>query len=381
MHASLNNDQASSADGSSTRLSTRFKAPRALRFALSGILLAAQLVVCVGCKKTVDARPVGATVQIKVPLGLPPLPIPADNPPTAETIALGRKLFYDKRLSKDNSLACASCHSPQKYFSDNLPVSRGVGGTSGIRNAPTIMNAAYLPFQFWDGRAISLEQQAASPISDPVEMDQTHDISLFKLNADPTYILMFLKAFGAGGITMGRVENALASFERTVLSGDSPFDRYQFGGDKTALTPAQIRGLALFIDPKRGNCAACHTVDQKYALFTDGKFHNIGEGVGDDDGQFTDVGRYHQTKIQTDTGAFKTPTLRNIAETAPYMHNGSLKTLKEVVDFYAGGGNSNPYLDKEIRVIQLSGQERSDLVAFLQSLTGDMPANVGPAGK
>jgi cytochrome c peroxidase len=381
MHASLNNDQASSADGSSTRLSTRFKAPRALRFALGGILLAAQLVVCVGCKKTVDARPVGATVQIKVPLGLPPLPIPADNPPTAETIALGRKLFYDKRLSKDNSLACASCHSPQKYFSDNLPVSRGVGGTSGIRNAPTIMNAAYLPFQFWDGRAISLEQQAASPISDPVEMDQTHDISLSKLNADPTYILMFLKAFGAGGITMGRVENALASFERTVLSGDSPFDRYQFGGDKTALTPAQIRGLALFIDPKRGNCAACHTVDQKYALFTDGKFHNIGEGVGDDDGQFTDVGRYHQTKIQTDTGAFKTPTLRNIAETAPYMHNGSLKTLKEVVDFYAGGGNSNPYLDKEIRVIQLSGQDRSDLVAFLQSLTGDMPANVDPAGK
>jgi cytochrome c peroxidase len=373
MHASLKNDQAN--------LAFRFKLPKSLKFALSCLLVACPLIVCGGCNRPVSDRPIGATVQIKVPLGLPPVPIPADNPPTAETIALGRKLFYDKKLSKDNTVACASCHNPQKYFTDALPVSRGVGGMTGIRNAPTIMNAAYLPFQFWDGRAISLEQQAASPIANPVEMNQTHKVSLFKLNEDLTYIPMFLKAFGPGGITMGRVENALASFERTVLSGDSPFDRYQYGGDKTALTASQIRGLAIFLDPKRGNCAACHTVDQKYALFTDGKFHNIGEGVGGDDGQFSDVGRYHQTKVKTDEGAFKTPTLRNVAETGPYMHNGSLKTLKEVVDFYAGGGNSNPYLDKEIRVIQLSGQDRYDLVAFLQSLTGDIPPNVGPPGK
>jgi cytochrome c peroxidase len=382
MDASPKNDQAHLQNHVSPAcLSSRFKAPNPLKFALTSLLMVSQLALYSGCKRSVSDKPIGNTVQIKVPLGLPPLPIPADNPPTAETIALGRKLFYDKKLSKDNSLACASCHSPQKYFTDALPVSRGVGGISGLRNAPTIMNAAYLPFQFWDGRAISLEQQAASPISDPIEMNQTHDVSVSKLNAELTYIPMFLRTFGPGGITIGRVENALASFERTVLSGDSPFDRYQFGGDKTALTPEQIRGLAIFVDPKRGNCAACHTVDQKYALFTDGKFHNIGEGVGGDDGQFTDIGRYHQTKVATDKGAFKTPTLRNVAETAPYMHDGSLKTLKEVVDFYAGGGNSNPYLDKEIRVIQLSGQDRSDLVAFLQSLTGDMPPNVGPPGK
>jgi cytochrome c peroxidase len=251
---------------------------------------------------------------------------------------------------------------------------------TGIRNAPTIANTAYLPLQFWDGRAISLEEQAASPIANPVEMNQTHEVSVSKLSADPTYKPLFLAAFGPGGITLGRVENSLASFERTILSGNSPFDRYQFGGDKNALTPSQIRGLGIFLDPSKGNCAACHTVNKKYALFTDGKFHNIGEGVEDND-EFSDIGRYHQTKVKADKGAFKTPTLRNVANTAPYMHDGSLKTLKEVVDFYAGGGNSNPYLDKEIHAIRLSGQDRLDLVEFLRSLTGEMPQNVGPPQK
>jgi cytochrome c peroxidase len=367
-------------DASSTNLCFHAKITESPKFALSIILIASQLVLYIGCKKPVSDRPVGAIVQIKAPLGLPPVPIPADNPPTAETITLGRKLFYDKKLSKDNSLACASCHNPLMDFTDALPLSRGVGGMTGIRNAPTIVNAAYLPFQFWDGRAKSLEEQAASPIADPVEMNQTHEVSVSKLSADPTYKPLFLAAFGPGGVTLGRVEKALASFERTVLSGNSSFDRYQFGGDKNALTPAQIRGLGIFLDPAKGNCAACHTVNDKYALFTDGKFHNIGEGVGDDD-QFSDIGRFHQTKLKTDEGAFKTPTLRNVANTGPYMHDGSLKTLKEVVDFYAGGGNSNPYLDKEIRVIKLSGQDRSDLVAFLQSLTGEMPQNAGPPEK
>jgi cytochrome c peroxidase len=378
MNASLKTGQiALQTYACSTNLFSRTQKAKTAKFALSCILLTAQAILYVGCKKNVSDKPIGATVQIKVPLGLPPVPIPADNPPTAETIALGRKLFYDKKLSKDNSLACASCHNPLKGFTDALPLSRGVGGMTGVRNAPTIVNAAYLPFQFWDGRAISLEQQAASPIADPVEMNQSHEVSLSKLSADPSYKPLFTKAFGPGGITLGRVEKAIASFERTILSGNSPFDRYQFGGDKSALTPSQVRGLKIFLDPARGNCAACHTVNDKYALFTDGRFHNIGEGV-EDDGQFSDVGRYHQTKVKTDEGAFKTPTLRNIANTAPYMHDGSLKTLKEVVDFYAGGGNSNPYLDKEIRVIQLSGQDRSDLVEFLQSLTGDMPQNLGP---
>ena len=333
-----------------------------------------------GCKSPGNDKPIGTVVEIKAPLGLPPVPIPSDNPPTVETIALGRRLFYDTRLSKDNSLSCASCHNPEYDFTDGMSVSKGMGGQKGVRNAPTVMNAAYLPFQFWDGRAISLEQQAGSPMANPVEMDQAHDVSVSKLEADPKYKALFVEAFGPGAITISQIEKSLASFERTVLSGNSAFDRYEFGGDKKALTPSQIRGLAIFKDPHKGNCAACHTISEKYALFTDGKFHNIGEGVGDD-GTFRDVGRYHETRIATDTGAFMTPTLRNIANTAPYMHDGSVKTLKAVVDFYAGGGNSNPYLDKEIRAIKLSGQDRSDLVEFLKSLTGEMPPNVGPPAK
>jgi cytochrome c peroxidase len=331
------------------------------------------------CNKPVSTKPLGATVHIQPPLGLPPVPIPAANPPTAETIALGRMLFYDGRLSKDNSLSCASCHDPKKSFTDNSQFSRGVGGAMGVRNAPTIVNAAYRPLQFWDGRAVSLEEQAAGPISNTIEMDQPHDASVDKLKTDHRYNVLFNQAFGPGGITLERVENALASFERTALSGNSPFDRYQFGGDKTALTPSQIRGLAIFTDPKRGNCSACHTVNKTYAFFTDGKAHNIGVGVGDN--TFSDMGRFTQTKLEADRGAFITPSLRDVANTAPYMHDGSLKTLKEVVDFYAGGGNSNPDLDKEIRAIKLSSEDREDLVEFLKSLSGQVPPNIGPPAK
>jgi cytochrome c peroxidase len=330
-----------------------------------------------GCKGPVSARPIGAPVSITPPLGLPPVPIPAENPPTAQTIALGRLLFYDKRLSKDDTIACASCHMPALGFTDGSKVSRGVGGMSGVRNAPSVVNAAYMPLQFWDGRAVSLEEQAASPIANPVEMNQPHDVSVGKLAKDPHYIALFNQAFGPGGVTFQRIENAIASFERTGLSGNSPFDRYRYGGDKTALTPSQIRGLEIFTNPERGNCSACHLVNNSYALFTDGKFHNIGVGAGDAT-TFSDMGRFEQTKAEADRGAFMTPMLRDVARTAPYMHDGSLKTLKDVVDFYAGGGNSNPYLDKEIRAIKLTAQDRQDLVAFLQSLNGEYPANIGP---
>jgi cytochrome c peroxidase len=333
-----------------------------------------------GCKTAISEKPVGPAIAIHPPLGLPPVPIPADNPPTTNTIALGRRLFYDPKLSKDNSLACASCHKPEYDFADNAKLSMGVGGVIGVRNAPTILNAAYQPFQFWDGRAMSLEQQAASPIVDPIEMNQPHEVFLSKLAKDTIYKTLFAKAFGTPDITLGRVEKALASFERTALSGNSAFDRYQYKGDERALTPAQVRGLALFINPQKGNCAVCHTLGPQYALFTDGKFHNTGIGVGDE-GAFADVGRIHQTKIESEKGAFKTPTLRNISNTAPYMHDGSLQTLRQVVDFYAGGGNSNPYLDKEMKAIHLNGQERSDLVEFLKSLSGEIPPNVGPPGK
>jgi cytochrome c peroxidase len=358
-----------------------------------------------------DVKPIGAPIEIKTPLGLPPVPIPPGAPETAETVALGRKLFYERKLSMDNTLACASCHNPLLGFTDGQRHSIGVGGKVGIRNAPTLVNAAYVPAQFWDGRAHSLEEQAGGPMANPIEMNQAHEVTVSKLAADPVYRAQFAKAFGAGLVTIGKVTTALAGFERTLISGNSPFDQYEFGGNKSALSPAAVRGLAIFRDPKRGNCAACHTIDKSYAvsensrktgtvpgsppedpqssfrvgrrasapfaLFTDGKFHNIGVGVNDE-GELTDLGRYSETKLEADKGAFKTPTLRNVAKTAPYMHDGSLKTLKDVVDFYAGGGNSNPYLDKEIKTIKLSGADRADLVEFLKSLTGEMPPNVGP---
>ncbi len=249
-----------------------------------------------------------------------------------------------------------------------------------MRHAPTLVNVAYSPLFFWDGRAANLESQVGTPIADALEMNQTHDASIAKLKDDKTYKAMFLRAFGTDKIDMERVEKALASFERTILSGNSAFDRYEYQGKKDALSPAQIRGLAIFKDLRKGNCAACHTIGPTYALFTDGQFHNTGEGIGDDE-ESSDLGRFKVTKLISDTGRFKTPTLRDVAVTGPYMHDGKLKTLKDVVDFYAGKGNSNPYLDERMSVIELSGQDRSDLVEFMKSLTGELPSTVGPPGK
>jgi cytochrome c peroxidase len=211
-------------------------------------------------------------------------------------------------------------------------------------------------------------------------MNQPHEVSVSKIAQDPAYAAEFTQAFGPGSVTLGKIQRSLATFERTLLSGNSPFDQYQYGGNKQALTPAAIHGLAIFTDPRKGNCVVCHTIDARYALFTDGKFHNTGSGVNGE-GTLTDLGRFGQTKLETEKGEFKTPTLRNVALTGPYMHDGSLKTLKDVVDFYAGGGNSNPYLDKEIKALNLTAQDRADLVAFLEALTGEMPRNAGPPGK
>ena len=322
------------------------------------------------------AVPIGATIEIKAPLGLPPVPTPADNPPTAETVALGRRLYYDPNFSVDNTISCASCHSPDAGFGDGKQFSDGVKGQKGGRNAPSVFNTAYYTLQFWDGRAPSLEKQAEGPVQNPIEMAHTLEDVVKKLSADASYKADFEKAYGPGPITYEKVEKAIASFERTVVTGNSPFDRYQYGGDKKALSAAAIRGLAVFRDPKKGNCAVCHTIEEKYALFTDNKFHNLGVGAEDD--KLKDAGRFEVTKVEADKGAFKTPSLRNIAQTGPYMHDGSLKTLKDVVDLYVGGGNSNPWRDKEIKSLEhLTRRERVDLVAFLESLTGEVPPNVG----
>jgi cytochrome c peroxidase len=325
---------------------------------LSIALGAGLVVIACGCGwngpavESPPVKPIGAVITIQSPLGLPPVPVPENNPETVEAIALGRKLFYEKRLSSDSSLSCASCHNPSIGFSDGRKQSVGVGGKAGTRNAPSVVNSAYTPIQFWDGRAASLEEQAGGPMSNAAEMNQSHEVSISKLQTEPTYQTDFERAFGPGPITIGKIKQALASFERTLVSGNSPFDRYRYGGDQTALSA-------------------------KYALFTDGKFHNIGVGVGDE-GKLTDLGRYGETKLEIEKGAFKTPTLRNIAKSAPYMHDGSLKTLSDVVDYYSGGGNSNPYLDDRIKKMHISGRERPDLIAFLEALTGDEPPNSGP---
>ena len=321
--------------------------------------------------------PIGHVVEIKAPLGLPPVPIPADNPPTLETIELGRRLYYDFALSSDKTISCASCHMPPMGFADGRRVSTGVDGKQGMRNSPSVVNSAYYTLQFWDGRAGTLEKQSEVPVANPVEMAHSLRGAVQHVSADPTYVAAFERAFGPGPISYEKVEKCIASFERTVLSGNSPFDRYYYGGDRSAMTEAQVRGLQLFRDPKKGNCASCHTIGEHSALFTDNKFHNI--GVGFDNGVTTDPGRAAISGDVRETGAFMTPTLRNVAITAPYMHDGSQKTLKDVMDFYVGAGNSNPYLDKEIHSLDfLTGQERQDLIEFMRALTGEMPQNAGP---
>jgi cytochrome c peroxidase len=355
---------------------------------LSPVLAAAIIFAALAHSPTIEAAPgpdhasraalmpIEKPVKIKAPLGLPPVPIPSDNPPTEETIALGRRLYYDPGLSVDGTVSCATCHAPNLGFGDGKALSNGVDGKLGSRSAPTVINAAYNTLQFWDGRSVSLEKQAEGPMANAVEMGHTLEGVVKFAQSDPTYRKLFAKAWGTEQITIDLVTKSIASFERTVVIGDSPFDRFYYGGDKKALSLAEQRGLKLFLNPKKGNCSVCHVVGKKYALFTDNKFHNIGVGA-DTSGNFADVGLYAQSKNTADMGAFKTPTLRNIAETAPYMHDGSQATLKDVVDHYVGGGTSNPHLDKEIHALDfLTFNERADLKAFLESLTGTLPANV-----
>jgi cytochrome c peroxidase len=351
---------------------------------LPGLLLPGALIFCFSCSQPpaeteqASSMPVGQVVEIQAPLGLPPVPIPADNPPTAETIALGRRLYYDPVLSKDGTISCASCHQPDFGFADPRQVSIGVDGGKGNRQAPSVWNAAYYTTQFWDGRAASLEEQAVGPMENPVEMAHTLGDIEKVLASDPSYVEMFEKAFGPGPISGQNAAKAIASFERTVLSGNSPFDRFLYGGDQTALSEQAKLGLQVFRDPAKGNCAKCHTIEEGYALFSDNKFHNLGVGA-ELDGTLNDPGRFKVTNDEKDKGAFKTPTLRNIAQSAPYMHDGHLKTLKEVVDFYVGAGNSNEWRDPDLKELDhLTREERDALVAFMESLTGEVPASIGP---
>jgi cytochrome c peroxidase len=289
-------------------------------------------------------------------------------------VALGRRLFFDPLLSGNGTVSCATCHKPEYAFGDNQASSRGAAGRNSSRKAPSLVNVAYFTSLFWDGRARSLEEQVAAPIESPDEMECSKAAIEQRLNADTSYRTEFAQAWGRGPIGFDIIAKSIASYERTILSGNSPFDRWKYGHDERAVDESVKGGYLVFTSKKRGNCAACHTIGKQYALLTDNKFHNIGVGVID--GKPTDMGRYTVTHNEADRGKFKTPSLRNLALTAPYMHDGSLKTLKQVLDFYIGGGNSNPNLDREIHTLDfLTGQERRDLLAFLNSLNGDIPTN------
>lgn len=298
-----------------------------------------------------------------VPLGLDAYrPVPETNPLTPEKIALGRRLFFDRRLSRDRTIACASCHDPQRAFTDGRQVVMGIKGRMGARNVPTLINRVYGKSQFLDGRAESLEQQALEPILNPKEMDMTMAEVLARLRGDSRYAAGFQSVFRREA-NAEDVAFAIASYVRTILCGDAPLDRYM-NGDGTALSEQAKRGLQLF----RGkvNCSACHVGPN----FSDERFHNT--GVASRDGRLLDEGRFVVTGKLEDHGAFKTPTLREIALTAPYMHDGSVTTLEEVIDFYDAGGRSNPNIDREIHPLHLSVEEKQALVAFLTSLSGSI---------
>lgn len=301
------------------------------------------------------------------PLGLPPLFWPDENPYTPEKAELGKLLFFDPRLSSDGTVACASCHSPRYAFTDGASVATGIGGKKGNRSAPTVINRAYSTLQFWDGRAPSLEEQAKGPIANATEMTShadsaaAHKACVECLRAIPGYVRLFKKVYGTDDFTIDHVAQAIATFERTILSGNAPFDRYR-AGDKKAMTAEQVRGQQVFF--QKAACDACHIGFN----FTDGSYANIGIGM---DKPLPDLGRYNVTKREEDKGAFKVPTLREVEHTAPYMHDGSLKTLEDVVEHYNKGGIKNPQLDQRMKPLNLTEQEKKDLVAFLKALSGE----------
>jgi cytochrome c peroxidase len=296
-----------------------------------------------------------AAVEFKIPSGLPAINYPPDNAMTREKVALGSQLYFDPRLSRDSTVSCATCHDPAKGWSNGEAVATGVGGLKGGRSAPTVLNTTYQTFQFWDGRMDTLEQQALGPIQNPIEMNMTLPEVVDKLNAIPGYKSQFQKVFKTD-VTADGIGKAIAAFERTVLSGDAPYDRFT-AGDKTALSPAGTRGWTLFFGAAR--CSACHSGPN----FTDNAFHNIGVGMNLKE---LDPGRFDASKLEGDKGAFKTPSLRDVARTAPYMHDGSQKTLEDVVVHYNKGGIQNEYLDEEIFPLKLTKEQIADLVAFMK---------------
>ena len=302
--------------------------------------------------------------KLKIPFGLEEtaVVIPPDNPLTKEKIELGRLLFFDKRLSKNNTIACASCHLAQFAFTDGKTVSTGINGLKGGRSAPASLNRVFSKAQFWDGRAETLEAQSVGPFINPVEHGfSNHDEMIAKMKKIAGYRKLFQEVFGTD-ITIDGVGKAIASFQRTILTGNSPADRFDQGGEEKAISQVAQNGLVLFREKAR--CTKCHSGFN----FSDEKFHNL--GIGWDDNK-VDLGRYMVTGNADEIGAFKTPTLREVSRSAPYMHDGRFKTLEEVVNFYNKGGVKNPHQDNLIIPLELTDQEKHDLVEFLRTLNGE----------
>lgn len=295
------------------------------------------------------------------PLGLDRyLPSPEDNPLRRNVVELGRSLFFDPILSLDSTFACSTCHRPEQGFTNRLPTSVGVKGRRGTRNVPAIFNRGYGRAFFWDGRIATLEEQVLQPVIAQDEMALELSEAISRLASDSHYRNSFRAVFGRP-VNQGDLAKALASFVRTIQAGSSAFDRFS-AGDSTALSDLERAGLDIF--QGEGRCVRCHTGTN----LTDESFHNT--GVAWRDGEFQDEGRAIISGDANDRGAFKTPTLREVSRTAPYMHDGSFATLEEVVDFYSEGGRANPNLDSELRPIELTPDERLALVAFLESLSG-----------
>lgn len=334
--------------------------------------------------------------EVKLPQGIPAdlwaYFVPRTNPMTASKVELGRELFFDKRLSADGSVSCASCHDPRFAFADGKPVAEGVNGRRGTRNSPTLLNAMFNSGQFWDGRVETLEAQARLPLIHPDEMGNgSHEEVVGRLSAIPEYGKRFREVF-SGPVTIDSLARALAAYERTLVSGNSPFDRFM-AGDRNAMSESAFRGLGLFRTKAR--CAVCHTLNQfsnqVSPFLTDHLYHNTGVAANDPEfdrlarramsaGNHTELarfdrktvlGRYLVTGNSLDIGSFRTPSLRDVELTAPYFHDGSAGALSDVVRFYVRGGNTNINRDWELQPLALDESEQADLIEFLKALTSD----------
>ncbi|MBX2972977.1 MAG: c-type cytochrome [Flavobacteriales bacterium] len=315
-----------------------------------------------GCRKdpALEVAAADAPFELRLPPGAPYPEVPAAYPMTRASVALGKALFFDPRLSRDGTVSCASCHSPAHAFSDTLPLSRGVDGRTGMRNAPTLANVAYHPALFRDGGVPTLEAQVIAPVLDPDEMDHTLQGAAERLSGDADYQQWSRLAYGRE-LDPYAITRAIAAYERTLISGWSRFDRFHYQGDADALSESEQRGWRLF-SSEALNCTACHNGFD----LSDHTYQNIGQYM-----EYADPGRARISLDLADHGKFKVPTLRNIARTAPYMHDGAMATLEEVVDHFASGGHAHPNRSPLMTGFSITETERSDLIAFLHALTDE----------